>query len=47
MTAYARWADIRGEHVEWIGRAEFEAGNKQMLAGACGNHVLSQATPAK
>ena len=34
--AYTRWSDIREEHIERIGRAEFEAGKEQMLAEARG-----------
>jgi DNA-binding XRE family transcriptional regulator len=33
---FAKWSDIRGEHIERIGTAEFEAGKEQMLAEARG-----------
>lgn len=36
MMAHARWSDIREEHIERIGRGEFEAGKEQMLAEARG-----------
>jgi DNA-binding XRE family transcriptional regulator len=34
--AYTKWSDIRDEHIERIGRQEFEAGKEQMLAEARG-----------
>lgn len=37
---YTKWSDIRRQHIERIGRAEFEAGKKRMLAEVCGNLVL-------
>jgi DNA-binding XRE family transcriptional regulator len=30
--AYAKWSDIREEHINRIGRDEFEAGKEEMLA---------------
>ena len=36
MMAHTRWADIREEHIERIGREDFEAGKEQMLAEARG-----------
>lgn len=36
MMAHTRWSDIREEHIERIGREEFEAGKEQMLAEARG-----------
>jgi hypothetical protein len=33
---HAKWSDIREEQIERIGREEFEAGKKQMLAEARG-----------
>jgi hypothetical protein len=29
---FTRWSDIRDEHIERVGREEFEAGKEQMLA---------------
>jgi DNA-binding XRE family transcriptional regulator len=34
--AHTKWSDIREEHIERIGREEFEAGKEQMLAEARG-----------
>jgi hypothetical protein len=34
-----KWSDIRDEHVERIGREEFEAGKEQMLAEAGGRRL--------
>jgi DNA-binding XRE family transcriptional regulator len=34
--ALAKWSDIRNEHIERIGREDFEAGKEQMLAEARG-----------
>ena len=33
---FTRWSDIRDEHIERVGREEFEAGKEQMLAEARG-----------
>ena len=33
---HSKWSDIRHEHIERIGREEFEAGNEEMLAEARG-----------
>jgi len=33
---FTRWSDIRDEHIERIGREEFDAGKEQMLAEARG-----------
>ncbi len=40
VIVYTKWSDIRREHIERIGRAEFEAGKKRMLAEVCVNPVL-------
>lgn len=34
--AFSKWSDIRDEHIERIGREDFEAGKEQMLAEARG-----------
>lgn len=34
--ALTKWSDIRDEHIERVGRDEFEAGKQQMLAEARG-----------
>jgi len=34
--AHTRWSDIREEHIDRIGRGEFEVGKEQMLAEARG-----------
>jgi DNA-binding XRE family transcriptional regulator len=34
--AYTRWSEIRDEHIDRIGRDEFEAGKEHMLAEARG-----------
>jgi hypothetical protein len=34
--AHTRWSDLRDEHIERVGRPEFEAGKEQMLAEARG-----------
>jgi hypothetical protein len=34
--AHTKWSDIRDEHIERVGREEFEAGKEQMLAEARG-----------
>jgi len=36
MMAHTRWSDIREEHIDRIGRGEFEVGKEQMLAEARG-----------
>ncbi|HEX9553728.1 MAG TPA: hypothetical protein VF983_11030 [Streptosporangiaceae bacterium] len=33
---HSKWSDIRDEHIERIGREEFEAGKEAMLAEARG-----------
>lgn len=33
---FAKWSDIRSEHIERVGAEEFEAGKEEMLAEARG-----------
>jgi hypothetical protein len=40
---FTRWSDIRDEHVERIGREEFDAGKEQMLAEARAGALIARA----